>query len=219
MMKRIDLHTHTLLSDGELVPAELARRAEDMDYEAIGLTDHVDSSNLEWVAKQTLEAAKDLNETLDIRVVTGVELTHVPPSKISELAKKARELNMEIVAVHGETSIEPVLEGTNKAALECDEVNLLVHPGLITSDQAELARDTQTYLELTSRRGHCLANGQIAKLAQKAGASLLVNTDAHVPEDLLTREEALMVAKGAGLNEGEARKVVGSNPQKFLEGL
>lgn len=218
-MKRIDLHTHTLLSDGELVPAELARRAEAMNYEAIGLTDHVDSSNLEWVLKQTLVAAGDLNEALSVRVVSGVELTHVPPSKIPELAKKARDLDAELVAVHGETSVEPVLEGTNQAALECDEVDLIVHPGPITPKQAELARDTQTYLELTSRSGHCLANGQIAKLTQESGADLLVNTDAHAPEDLLTPEEALMVARGAGLGEDEARKVVDSNPKKILEEL
>jgi predicted metal-dependent phosphoesterase TrpH len=31
---RIDLHTHTLMSDGELLPIELARRAVVMKHEA-----------------------------------------------------------------------------------------------------------------------------------------------------------------------------------------
>jgi histidinol phosphatase-like PHP family hydrolase len=42
----IDLHTHTLFSDGELVPAELARRADRLGYRWLAITDHVDSSTL-----------------------------------------------------------------------------------------------------------------------------------------------------------------------------
>ncbi|HEY3347739.1 MAG TPA: PHP domain-containing protein, partial [Nitrospirota bacterium] len=45
----IDLHTHTLFSDGVLIPAELVRRAEVKGYEAIGLTDHADSSNIDFI--------------------------------------------------------------------------------------------------------------------------------------------------------------------------
>lgn len=216
-MERIDLHTHTLLSDGELVPSELVRRAEDLNHQAIALTDHVDSSNLEWVAKRTLEVSKGLNENLNIRVIPGVELTHVPPVKIPELAEKARKLSIELIVVHGETLVEPVMNGTNQSALECNEVNILAHPGLINIEQAELARDTQTYLELTSRRGHCITNGHVAKQAKKAGASLLVNTDTHSPSDLLTLEESLTVAEGAGLSEDEAREVIDLNPKKLLD--
>ena len=36
---RIDLHMHTFLSDGELLPIELARRAAVMNHEAIAFTD------------------------------------------------------------------------------------------------------------------------------------------------------------------------------------
>ncbi|MDY6863267.1 MAG: PHP domain-containing protein, partial [Thermodesulfobacteriota bacterium] len=50
----IDLHTHTILSDGELLPAELAARAENIGYEAIAFTDHVDPSNLDMVLPQII---------------------------------------------------------------------------------------------------------------------------------------------------------------------
>lgn len=217
--QRIDLHTHSLLSDGEVVPSELVRRAERMAHVAVGLTDHVDSSNLEWVAERIVEVAEDLNESRGIRVVSGVELTHVNPSRIPDLAKKARRIGIEMVVVHGETPIEPVIEGTNLAALKCNDVSFLAHPGLITFKQAELAEKTQTYLELTSRRGHSLANGRIARFAVKTGAKLLVNTDAHSPGELLTLEEAKMVAEGAGLEESEVEEAVGINPRLLLEEL
>jgi histidinol phosphatase-like PHP family hydrolase len=42
----IDLHTHTLLSDGDLIPTELARRAEVQGFRALAMTDHVDTATV-----------------------------------------------------------------------------------------------------------------------------------------------------------------------------
>ena len=39
---RADLHTHTVFSDGELIPAELVRRAMVLGHDVIAITDHVD---------------------------------------------------------------------------------------------------------------------------------------------------------------------------------
>jgi histidinol phosphatase-like PHP family hydrolase len=218
-MKRIDLHTHSLLSDGELVPTELARRAESLGHAAIAITDHVDRSNIEWVTKSIVKAAAELNRYMDIRVIPGVELTHVPVATIPKLAKLARKLGAEIVLVHGETMVEPVKPSTNDAALACPEVDILAHPGVLTTEQADQARGAGIYLELTSRQGHCLANGWIARVASESKAELLVNTDAHTPDELLTLEAALNVAKGAGLGERAAKKAVVKNPEEILQGL
>lgn len=215
-MKRIDLHTHSLLSDGELVPSELARRAEQLGHGAIAITDHVDRSNIEWVVKNMVKAATELNRYMDIRVVPGVELTHVPVKTIDRLAKLARRLGAKLVLVHGETTVEPVQTGTNDAALACSDVDIIAHPGLMTLEQADRARRAGIYLELTSRKGHCIANGWVARVASEAKAKLLVNTDAHSPEELLTLEAALMVARCAGLDESEAKGVVLKNPKALL---
>jgi Histidinol phosphatase and related hydrolases of the PHP family len=40
----IDLHTHSIFSDGELIPAELTRRAAVAGYRAMAITDHGDFS-------------------------------------------------------------------------------------------------------------------------------------------------------------------------------
>ncbi len=45
----IDLHTHSFLSDGELLPSELVRRAKVKGYRIIGISDHVDITNIEYV--------------------------------------------------------------------------------------------------------------------------------------------------------------------------
>ncbi|MBK5100108.1 MAG: histidinol phosphate phosphatase domain-containing protein, partial [Desulfobacteraceae bacterium] len=86
----IDLHTHSLFSDGELIPSELVRRAEAIGYRAVALTDHADSSNLDFIIPRIVKVAKELNEAQSVKVVPGVELTHVPPSLIGRLVVKAR---------------------------------------------------------------------------------------------------------------------------------
>ena len=54
-------------------------------------------------------------------------------------------------------------------------------------------------LEITARQGHSLGNGHVARLAKKIGAKLVLNTDTHSPDNLITRGFALKVVRGAGL--------------------
>jgi histidinol phosphatase-like PHP family hydrolase len=199
----IDLHTHSLLSDGQLLPSELIRRAAAIGYEAIAITDHVDISNYDFVipriVKACQQAATELNH---ITVIPGAELTHINPDDIPFLVKEARGLGARIIVVHGETIVEPVRPGTNRKALESD-VDILAHPGLITEDEARLAQERGIALEVSSRKGHSLTNGHVVKRALKCGARLILNTDAHAPEDLLTFERAQNIAMGAGLSQDD----------------
>ncbi|MFA4936242.1 MAG: histidinol phosphate phosphatase domain-containing protein, partial [Candidatus Methanoperedens sp.] len=146
------------------------------------------------------------------------ELTHVPPGKMPQLVEKARKLGAEIVVVHGETTVEPVPEGTNHTAVSLD-IDILAHPGFITVEDAELARDNGICLELTSRNGHNRTNGHVARIANEAGADLIVDTDTHHPHDLINDEVALRIAMGAGLDEKGAKKATGANPLNLIKGL
>jgi putative hydrolase len=116
------------------------------------------------------------------------------------LTAQARALGVPLIVVHGETLAEPVVPGTNRAAIEAD-IDILSHPGLITLEEAALARERGIFLELSARKGHCLANGHVARIALEVGASLIVNTDSHSPSDLITRQQAERIAKGAGLRD------------------
>jgi histidinol phosphatase-like PHP family hydrolase len=198
----IDLHTHTLNSDGELIPAELRRRAQVKGYRYLGITDHVDASNFAEVFARLRTAAASLNRGEPPVIIPGLEFTHIPPDQIGPLVQRARDLGVPLIVVHGETLVEPVAPGTNRAALESG-ADILSHPGLITPDEAALARERGVFLELSARKGHSLANGHVAKLAREAGAALIVNTDSHAPGDLITREMAERVARGAGLTDTE----------------
>lgn len=196
----IDFHTHTFLSDGALLPTELVRRARVAGYEAMAITDHVDESNLEPVVEQITRACKKLNQDRSFTVVPGVELTHIPPADVPELVARARDLGAKVVIGHGETLVEPVVNGTNRAYIEAG-VDILAHPGLIMDLECELAAEKGVHLEITSRKGHSLTNGHVASMALKHGARLLVNTDSHTPGDLINADFARKVALGAGLSK------------------
>lgn len=193
-----DLHVHSVYSDGELLPSELARRFAEAGYGLVGITDHVDFTNVERVRE--VRSGVERQEFDDVDVHVGAELTHVPPDKIPRLAGMARDAGAEYVVVHGETVTEPVPKGTNRKALESGEADILAHPGPLATADAELARESGVYLEITTRSSHGLANGSVAAAASKAGAGLVLNSDFHHPKDLPSGDHRRDVAEAAGLS-------------------
>lgn len=212
-----DLHTHSLLSDGQLLPSELARRYKVLGYKAIAITDHIDESNIEMVVPKIVEVCKKLSVSGGIVVIPGAELTHMPTKDINGVVKYVRSLGAKLVLVHGETLVEPVAAGTNKRALQC-EIDILAHPGLITKEDARLAARNGILLEITTRRGHAFANGHVAKMAKSTGAKLILNSDAHAPEDLLPPAVAEKIAQGAGLSKDDVL-AMRKNAQDIVKNL
>ncbi|PKN08494.1 MAG: PHP domain-containing protein [Deltaproteobacteria bacterium HGW-Deltaproteobacteria-8] len=211
----IDLHMHTTFSDGELIPAELIRRAKVAGYKAMAITDHADASNISFIIQSVRKLTDAYAHFFDMEVLAGVELTHVPPALMADFAQMARDAGAQIVVVHGETVVEPVDQGTNLAAIEA-RVDVLAHPGLITEVEVKLAAEYGVALEITTRRGHSYANGHVAALARRFGAKLVIDNDAHAPGDLLSAEMRQKVAYGAGLTLEEYRQA-GSNAWEIVQ--
>jgi histidinol phosphatase-like PHP family hydrolase len=214
-----DFHTHTFLSDGVLSPIELIRRAMIIGYRAIGVTDHVGLGNLEYVVKTLVKDCAHATKRWDILAVPGVEITHVPKEDIDLVARTAKELGARLATVHGETIVEPVEEGTNEAAVRSPSVDVLAHPGLIVEDHARLASENGVFLEISARKGHSFTNGHVAMVAKHAGASLILDSDAHEPGDLLTPTLTRKVALGAGLTAEESDALLERNPLQLLARL
>lgn len=215
--KRVDFHIHTLFSDGCLLPSEITRRCFALGHAAIALTDHVDSSNLEDCLTRLKKFQKEEGRFLPIPVLAGVEITHVPAKLIPALARQAKAKGAQIIIVHGETVSEPVEPGTNRAALALKGVvDILAHPGRISEEDVRLAADNGIYLELTARKLHNSTNRQVAELAARYGAKLLVNTDSHAPEDFISQERAAEICREAGLDEAGVLRTIKDNPQVLL---
>jgi len=213
----IDLHTHSIFSDGELIPAESAQRAYAAGYKAIAITDHADYSNIDFILPRIIKAGEQITRHGKIRVLPGVELTHIDPSDIASLVAEARKLGAKIVIVHGETLTEPVPAGTNLAAIRAG-VDILAHPGLITEEVTREAAAKGVFLEITTRRGHSYANGHVASMARKCNAQLVLDNDAHAPGDFVGVKMATNIARGAGLSDEEIA-VMFENSQKLIQRL
>jgi histidinol phosphatase-like PHP family hydrolase len=215
MSSLYDLHTHSILSDGEMLPIELIRRMAVLGYTTVAITDHVDASNTTSVI-ESLNQVRESAKIYGVKLLCGVEITHVPPSQITDLAKSAKTSGADIVIVHGETPVEPVAAGTNHAACTCKYVNVLAHPGLITREDAFLAAKNGIALEITSRGGHNRTNGHVVLVARETACQIVVDSDAHAPHDLLDERAKFVVAKGAGLTDAECKQVISLNIDRFL---
>ncbi|MFC2091535.1 histidinol phosphate phosphatase domain-containing protein [Elusimicrobiota bacterium] len=198
-MKIVDLHMHTFFSDGILSPAELVYRCKLKGCQAIAITDHADYSNYEFVISSISRAASKLRDFYEIEVITGVELTYIPPDDIQEMVSNSRQKGAELVIVHGETTAEQVPPGTNMAAVvsKCD---ILAHPGRLSDEEAKTAAVNDVCIEITTRRGHRMTNKEVFMKAKKYGCPVLLNTDSHDPDDLLDEDKITGVLDQCGLD-------------------
>jgi putative hydrolase len=211
----IDLHTHTFWSDGDLAPAELVRRCQVQGYRALAITDHADPSNLGMVVTRLAEFCEAVQGAYEeVEVIPGCEITHVPPVLIGKMVDEARDMGAEIVLVHGETLVEPVAPGTNRAAIQAG-ADVVAHPGLISVDDVDLAAQNGVLLEISGRQGHSLSNGHVARLAIERGAGLSFGSDGHTCGDYPTRQFALTILRAAGLSEEQAEEVLEHNARFF----
>ncbi|MHB1253138.1 MAG: histidinol phosphate phosphatase domain-containing protein [Candidatus Humimicrobiaceae bacterium] len=213
----IDFHTHTFLSDGGNSPIELIRYACANGYSIIGITDHVSYSNIDYVIDAAIRDCALAQRFWNIKAIAGVELTNIPAKSINEIACYAKEKGARLVIVHGESISENVEPGTDYNAVNSDYVDILAHPGLITSEEAKDAAKRGIYLEITCKAGHCLTNGHVVKTGRQAGAKFLINSDSHLHKDLYCQDMQIKVGKGAGLEEGEIEEIFEINSKSLLK--
>ena len=212
-----NLHSHSILSDGCLLPSEIAVRYWDKGYKVIAITDHVDYSNIKATVSAIVEFCRHWPKSMPIKVLPGVELTHLPLEQFKPLARFARQQGAKVIVGHGETIAEPVIKGSNRAALEAD-IDILAHPGLISEADVLLAKKRNVFLELTSRKGHCATNRHVAEMAREFGARLILNHDSHEPEDIISIKDLAKVGLNAGLTSKELERVL-QETGKFLKNI
>jgi histidinol phosphatase-like PHP family hydrolase len=215
-LQRIEFHSHTIHSDGELLPSELIRRAVVLGHRALAITDHADGSNLEHLIANLHSLREAQGRGFGLTLLIGVELTHVAPGDIAHLARRARVAGADLVVVHGETIVEPVAPGTNAAAIACPDVDLLAHPGFLTREEARDACQRGCTIEITSRKGHSLTNGHVARVCVEQGAAMVVDTDTHSPGDLIDFAFSQAVARAAGLDHDQVHAATVTVPESLL---
>lgn len=214
--ERFDFHSHTFLTDGEASATDMWHEADLLGHRLLAVTDHIALEDPAPLLERLRQEARAFEDG-PLTPVIGVEITMVPARHIATAARAARKAGAEIVIVHGESLMGPVPPGTNHAAIECREVDLLAHPGLLSESDAELAHAHGTFLELSGRRLHSLTNGHVARVALSAGADLVVDSDAHAPQQLLSLDSARRIGTGAGLRPSEVQRALAEAPRRLAE--
>ena len=104
-MKRIDLHTHSLCSDGAQVPADVVRTAAEAGLSAIALSDHdcIDG----------VQEAMDAGKALGVEVIPAVELSAQSDTELHILGyfidihnKKLQDMMAYALQVRDERQVE-----------------------------------------------------------------------------------------------------------------
>ncbi|HVA21428.1 MAG TPA: histidinol phosphate phosphatase domain-containing protein [Candidatus Micrarchaeia archaeon] len=215
-MALFDFHTHTTISDGAADPLTMARRCLDNGYAAYVCSDHVDEGSVDDRVPQIVAACAEVARALALPAIPAVEITRVAPAAVARVAARARRLGARLVVVHGETLGDHPQPGLNLAAARCPDVDILGHPGLISEEAAAAARANGVHLEISAAPLHAQTNGHVVRIALAEGAALLLDSDAHRPDSLLTgaRAEQLLLGSGlrpeqvAGIQSRSARAVL-----------
>jgi DNA polymerase (family 10) len=197
---RGDLHLHTDASDGDDTVAETIEGAARRGYDYLAVTDHatgpgmvggvgVDDDALLELAERVRAAAADT----DLTVFTGVEANIGTDGEVSVADDVLAELDCVVASPH--VSLDG--DGTDRllAAVEHPEVNVLGHPtgrllnrreGLDVDMEAvaAAAAANDTALEINANPHRLDLRGGYVKQAIEAGATIVIDTDAHAASNL-----------------------------------
>ena len=88
----------------------------------------------------------------------------------------------------------------------------------MTEKEVKLAAQKGIFLEVTSRQGHRDTNPHVVESALKFGAKLILNTDSHSPDDIITPQELKTIGRKAALSEQNINDI-DKNVGEFLKDI
>ncbi len=192
-----DLHMHTSWSDGAYTIEEMVEACRKKGYRYIAITDHsqflrvANGLTPERLVEQHKEIAR-LNEKYDdFTIFTGVEMDILPDGTLDYDDDLIRDVDVVIASIHSSFSQprEKIMHRL-KTALDNLHVDIIAHPtGRILGRRKgydvdvdmliELAKETNTALELNANLNRLDLSSEYIRKAQDAGVKLVINTDAH----------------------------------------
>ena len=193
---RGDFHIHSTWSDGTASIEEIARKAQEMGYEFVGIADHSASLKVayglseEKVLKKIQEIRK-LQERFDVRIFAGTECDIKPDGSLDYSNKILKELDFAYAAIHSRFKMgEKEMTERIVKAMENEYINILAHPTArmigkrdpINVDLErifEAARETNTFMEINAFPDRLDLNDVHAKMAKERGVKLAIGTDSH----------------------------------------
>jgi DNA polymerase (family 10) len=218
---RGDLHCHTVASDGHNTIEEMALAARDRGYEYVAITDHSathgfgDDVSPEELRHQ-IERVREVDASIEgIRVLAGSEVNILPDGSLDYEDELLAQLDWVIASVHTSFGMsEQAMTERMTAAAEHPLVDAIGHPtGRLIERREPYALDVHALIDAAARTGTMLeinANPDRrdlsdvhARAAARAGARILIDSDAHSVERFDVMRWGIATARRAWLQAGD----------------
>jgi DNA polymerase (family X) len=224
-----DLHMHSTWSDGAHSIEEMAEACRARGYQYMAITDHsqylkvANGLTPERLLKQR-EEIKKLNEKYDdFLILSGVEMDILPDGTLDYEDDILSEMDFVIASIHSAFSQprEKIMERL-KTALTNNHVDLIAHPtgrkigrregyDVDIDMLIELAKETNTALELNANPNRLDLASEYLRKAQEAGVKILINTDAHKMDTLKHMEIGVSTAKKGWIKKSSVVNALNKN--------
>ena len=214
-----DLHAHSEWSDGRNSILEMANAAKGKGYAYIAITDHSQGLkiarglNVSDLRKKKQEIEKINKELKGIRILYGTEVDIDSDGKLDYADKILAEFDIVVAAIHSgfKQSSEQLTKRITRAC-QNKYVHIIAHPTgrlwgardsypLDFDKVFDVARDTNTALEINAFPSRLDLNDQNCRRAKEKGVRLAVGTDSHSIEHLDSMHLGVSVARRGWLEK------------------
>jgi DNA polymerase (family X) len=208
-----DLHMHSTWSDGSHSIEEMVEACRAKGYEYMAITDHsqylkvANGLTVERLRKQRQEIDELNRKYDDITILAGVEMDILPDGSLDYEDEVLEQMDFVIASIHSSFSQpQDKIMGRLKTALKNKHVHMIAHPtgrkigkrdgySVDIEQLIELAKETNTWLELNANPNRLDLSSEHVRMAQEAGVKLVINTDAHMVETLAHMDTGISAAK------------------------
>ena len=232
---RGDLQMHTTASDGKDSIEAMAKKAKELGYKYVAITDHSKAVRVaggmdEKELAEHLKAIEKANgKAAGIEVLKGVEVDILADGSLDLADSIIEECDIVLASIHSrfnmpeEEMTERIIKGISNP-----NVNILGHPTgrLILERPAyqvnlkkvfEAAKELGVVMEINAYPDRLDLNDVNARMAKEMGLKIAINTDAHATTQLELMRFGVYTARRAWL---EKKDVINTyTPKKLLRTL
>lgn len=219
------IHIHSIFSDGSATIEELAKRANDMGFQSILISDHSAYANYagglteERLHQQKFEIDRVQNRLPGIRILQGIEADILPDGRL-DLKEKSREtLDCVIGSIHSGFSMsKSEMTDRIKKAINDSTIKIFAHPTgrLLLSrsgyevDMDEILKEAGekgVAIELNSSPHRLDLDWRNAALVHKYNLKIAIDPDAHSLDGFNDLRYGVMMARKMALSKDNLFKV------------
>ena len=226
-----DLHVHSNYSDGKASIAEIAERAQALDYRYIAITDHSQSLKIAGgVEPERLERKRkeiqEINSGMKgLKLLYGTELDILPSGQLDYPDEILEKFDWVVASIHmafkqsREKITRRIVGAMQNPFVDCiahltgRRINQRLPYEIDIEEVLQVAAETETAIEINANYERLDLDDVWCKRAKQLGVKLAIGTDAHRLEYLDIPRLGVAVARRGWL---EPSDVLNTLPMKKL---